>query len=632
NRPDCLCMLGMAREAAATFDEKMRYPETECEKTDEDAKDYIQVEVRSDLCKRYTARVVKDVKIGQSPWWMQKRLMAAGMRPINNIVDITNFVMLEYGQPLHAFDINHLEGRKIIVDTAEEGENFTTLDGTERTLHSDMLMIRDKKKPVAVAGVMGGLNSEITDATDTVVLESAAFVGSSVRLTAKALGLRTEASSRIEKGLDPNNCEAAADRFCRLVEMLGCGKVLNGSVDVYPVPEKAPVVTARVSRINKVLGTDISREQMVSYLEKLEMKVEGEGDSLVVTPPTVRQDLLEEVDYVEEVARMYGYDNIPMTLPALSAHPFVSDSWALREKARKLLTGMGATEIQTLSFSNQKVLDRAGVTKDAPIRDMVKLINPMGEDTECMRSILLPNMLDVLATNYSRNIERVRAFEIAVTFHRNPEGDDVLPIEKKDLSIGFYGEKESFFTLKGVIERLLERLGVHGTKYEKKTEFPTFHPGRCARITAETEDGERVLIGLMGEVHPDVLENYGIGERAYGAELFFDRITEIAKREIHYERLPQFPSTSRDIALVVDEKQEVGAIEDVIRSSDVELFDDVKLFDIYRGIPIPPGKKSCAFSITYRSPDRTLTDQEADEAHRKMTELLVKTFRAEVRE
>ncbi|MBQ1407708.1 MAG: phenylalanine--tRNA ligase subunit beta [Eubacterium sp.] len=629
NRPDCLSMLGMAREAAATFGTTMRYPETDLEKADEDSAEYIDVEVKSDMCKRYTARVIKDVKIEQSPWWLQKRLIAAGMRPINNIVDITNFVMLEYGQPLHAFDIETLAGRKIVVDMVPEGTKFTTLDGEERTIAGDMLMINDAEKPVAIAGVMGGLDSDIKETTTTVVLESASFVGHSVRMTAKRLGMRTEASGRYEKGIDPNNCEAAADRFCKLVQILGCGKVLNGAVDVYKEPETAPTVTARVSRINKVLGTELTRDEMVKILESLEMNVEGEGDEMVVTPPTVRQDLLEEVDYVEEVARMYGYDNLPMRLPAIASKPEFSKSWTMRAKARDLLSGMGLNEVQTFSFSNQKVLDLTGVPKDSPERDLIRITNPMGDDTEFMRTMLLPNMLEVLKTNYAKNNENVRAYEIGITFHRGEEGSR-LPVEKYGLAIGMYGEQEDFFSLKGIVTELMTMLGIGRLKFRAVTGNGTFHPGRCAEVFAGKN--QDIKIGIMGEVHPDVLGNFEIDERAYAAEFDFNKIVEIEDHEIHYEKPPIYPASTRDIAVIVGEGLEVGELEDAIRDLSIDILEDVKLFDIYRGIPVPPGMKSVAFSMTYRRSDRTLTDAETDAAHQQIVEALRNKFGAVLRD
>lgn len=632
NRPDCLSMLGMAREAAATFDTSFKYPDTDCATIEEKASDFISVEVRSDLCKRYTARVIKDVVIEQSPWWLQKRLMAAGMRPINNMVDITNFVLMEYGQPLHAFDIRALAGNKIIVDVAKKGDKFTTLDGTERELDETMLMINDAEKPVALAGVMGGLNSEILPDTNTVVLESANFLGSSVRQTSKKLGLRTESSGRYEKGIDPNLCEAAADRVCKLVEMLGCGKVLEGSIDVYKNPESAPTVTARVSRINKVLGTDLTREDMVKILEGLEMKVAGSGDEMIVTPPSVRQDLLEEVDYVEEIARIYGYDNLPNTLPELTTKVENSKSWEMRALAREAMSAMGANEIQTFSFSNDKILDSVGIAEDSWERDMVKIINPMGEDTAALRTILIPGMLEVLARNYNRSIERVRAYEIGIVFSKSFYGEGHLPDESFDLTMGAYGEGESFFTLKGMVEALLESMGIKGAEYVAESEYATFHPGRCARIIMPQEQGEDIELGIMGEFHPDVLENYDIDTKCYGAELFFDKLTDLADKEIHYVKPPKYPAMVRDIAMIVDEEDEARQIEKVIREAGTEILRDVKLFDVYRGEQVGEGKKSVAFSLTYRHDDRTLTDEETEGVHSKVIAALREKLGAVIRD
>ncbi len=631
NRPDCLCVLGMAKEAAAVFEEKMTYPDTECQKTDEMASDYISVEIKNDKCKRYTARVIKDVKIEQSPWWLQKRLMAAGMRPINNMVDITNFVMMEYGQPLHAFDIRSIEGRHIVVDMAKDGDKFVTLDNQERDIYSDTLMINDAEKPIGIAGIMGGLFSEIVDDTNTVVIESANFDKTSIHRSIKKLNLRTEAGARYEKGIDPNLCEAAADRVCKLVELLDCGKVLTGSVDVYPNPETAPEIKCRVSRVNKVLGIEIPREEMVGYLERLDMKVEGEGDIMLVTPPTIRQDMKEEIDCVEEIARLYGFDNLPLTLPEVATKTEFSKNWLMRDLARETLCGMGANEIRTFSFSNPKILDAAGIGKDSWERDLVELINPLGEDTQYMRTILTPSMLEVLGRNYSRNLEAVKAYELDLTFSPNMiEGE--LPHESHNLSIGMYGKKEDFFTLKGMIVTLLERLGIGELEFVAESEYGTYHPGRCARILTKDKNGEVVELGIMGEYHPDVAEAFGIGTRAYGAELFFDLIVELSEKEIQYHQPPKYPSTSRDIAMVVDEDTLVGDIEKKIKEVGTEILKSVKLFDVYRGQQVEEGKKSVAFSLTYRHDDKTLTDEEADAVHAKVIETMKDAFKAVIRD
>lgn len=640
NRPDCLSMLGMAREGAATFGTKMKYPDTDCAVENESASDYISVEVRSDLCKRYTARVIKDVKIEQSPWWLQKRLMAAGMRPINNMVDITNFVLMEYGQPLHAFDIRALEGNKIIVDTAANGDKFTTLDGTERTLDDTMLMINDANKAVALAGVMGGINSEILPDTNMVVIESANFEGSSVRQTSKKLGLRTEASGRYEKGIDPNLCEAAADRVCKLVELLGCGKVLSGSVDVYKKPETAPQVNARVSRINRVLGTDLSREEMVKILEGLEMKVEGEGDNMMITPPTVRQDLLEEVDYVEEIARIYGYDNLPNTIPALTTKVENSKSWEMRALARNILCSMGANEIQTFSFISDKDFDAVRIPEGAKERDTVKIINPMGEDTKAVRTTLVPAMLEVLSRNDSRSIESARAYEIGIVFNKREEseklqgsrGEENLPKETYNLAIGAYGKGETFFTLKGMIESLFEGMGINGIEFVAEIMNPTYHPGRCAKVYRVLPSGEEDLLGIMGEVHPEVQENYNMDMRCYVAELYFNKLTEYADKEIHYTKPPRYPSMTRDIAMIVSEDTTVSQIEKVINGVGVEILREAVLFDVYRGEQVGEGKKSVAFSLTYRHDDRTLTDEETEEANGRIVSALKEKLGAAIRD
>lgn len=674
NRPDCLSMIGMARETAATFGSTLKYPEVSCNTIGGNASDYISVEVKSDLCKRYTARVIKDVKIKQSPWWLQKKLMAAGMRPINNMVDITNFVMLEYGQPLHAFDINSISGNKIIVDVANQGEVFTTLDGNERQLDGEMLMIKDAEKNIALAGIMGGLNSEIEGDTDTVIIESANFLGSSVRQTSKKLALRTESSGRYEKGIDPNLCEAAADRVCHLIEMLDCGKVVEGSVDIYKNPETNPTVKARVSRINSVIGIDITREEMQGYLESLEMKVEGEGDELLVTAPTIRQDILEEVDIIEEVARMYGYDNVPMTLPDTVTKAETSKSWKIRALTRDVLCGMGANEIQTFSFINNKILDAVGIEEDSWERNLVELINPMGEDTAAMRTILTPGMLEVLGRNYSRNIESVRAYEIGITFMKNLIEENGLPDESRNLTIGLYGQGEDFFTLKGMIVELLSVLGINNVEFIPEKEYGIYHPGRCARIVLGVEDGSRreemlanlqeqlekgqgqimdeelqvmrelvqvlsssvdeepIELGIMGEVHPDVAERFGIGTRAYCCELFFDELVELANEDIHYSPLPKYPATSRDIAILLEESVPVGDVIKAIEAHGNNILEDVKLFDIYRGEQVEDGKKSVAISLTYRHPEKTLTDEETQAVHEDILKTLNEQFNAVLRE
>lgn len=629
NRPDCLSMVGMAREAAATFGGSLKYPDTACtDETDKQAKDFIHVEIKEpELCRRYAARIVTDVKIGQSPWWLQKRLMYAGMRPINNIVDITNFVMLEFGQPIHAFDIRQIADNKIIVERAQEGETFTTLDNTERTLTEDMLLIKDGQRGVAIAGVMGGLNSEIEADTTTILVESANFNGDSVRATSKKLGLRTEASSRFEKGIDPNLCQAAADRVCRLIEILGCGKVASGTVDVYPREFKASAIDVRVSRVNHLLGTNLSRQDMVSIFESLEMKVEGEGEIMKVTPPTVRQDLLTEVDFVEEVARMYGYDRLPVTIPKGNSEAGQSRERTLVDLARDTLCALGANEVQTYSFVSPKGVDDVRIGEDSWERDFVKITNPLGEENSVMRTILTPNMLEVLARNYSRNIEAVRAFEIGSTFMTNMIDPEKLPDEQTGLCIGLYGNGADFFTLKGMAEEMLKVLGVKGVRFEAESEYGVYHPGRCARISVGDEE-----LGIMGEVHPDVSEKFGIGTRAYVCELFFDSVIRHANIEKAYEPLPKYPATSRDIALLVDEDIQVGDIERIIKEQGKTILEKVQLFDVYRGKQVAEGKKSVAFALTYRDKNKTLTDEDVAKVHDKVLEALKEEVNAVLRE
>ena len=643
NRPDCLAMVGMAREASATFKKPFTYPDTDIkdENGKGETKDYVFVDIKNpESCKRYVARIVTDVKVEQSPWWLQKRLMYAGMRPINNIVDITNFVMLEYGQPIHAFDINQVKGGRIIVENAAEGEKFITLDSNERTLTKDMLLIKDEERGIAIAGVMGGLNSEIEEDTTTIIVESANFSGDSVRATSKKLGLRTEASSRFEKGIDPNLCEAAADRVCRLIELIGAGKVCKGSVDNYPVPETAKTIDIRVDRINHVLGIDITREDMVAMLESLEIKVEGSGNIMTVTPPTVRQDLLEEEDYIEEVARLYGYDRLPVTLPKGNCEAGISDERALRELARNSLCGMGLNEIQTYSFVSPKGVDNVRIDEDSWERAFVKIINPLGEENSVMRTILTPNMLEVLARNYSRNIDKVKAFEIGNTFMANMLNEEELPDEQYSLCIGMYGKKEDFFSLKGILEELLKVLGIKGALFEAESEYGVYHPGRCARIAVPSgrqgaEDADILYdeIGIMGEIHPDVAENYGMdGVRIYCCELMFDAIMRHADTDIVYTPLPKYPSTSRDIALLVDEDMAVGKIEEVIRKHGKKILENVKLFDVYRGKQVEEGKKSVAFTLTYRDKDKTLTDDEVAAVHNDVLNALKDKLNAVLRE
>ncbi len=629
NRPDCLSMIGMAREAAAVFGKKLKYPDTSVSAPKGDVKDYVSVEVkRPDLCPRYTAHVITDIKVGQSPWWLQRRLMHAGMRPINNIVDITNYVMLEYGQPIHAFDATTVAGGRIIVDVTKAGDRFTTLDGTEREMPQGVLMINDAEKAIGIAGIMGGLNSEITENTKTVILEVANFNGDSIRTSSKKLALRTEASSRYEKGIDANLCEAAAERVCHLIEQLGCGTVAGGVVDIYPEIQKANPVDVRVSRVNHVLGTDIPGEEMVKIFESLEMKCSVSGDVITVTPPTVRQDLEAEVDYVEEVARMFGYDKMPTSLPKGSEVARLTKQEEARTKARDILTALGLDEVLTYSFVNPKNVDKVNISDtDISKRNFVKLINPLGDDSSVMRTMLTPNMMDVLAKNYSKGNKDVGLFEIGRIFNNVAINCDGQPAEAEGLCIGLYGDGADFFVLKGIINELLAGMGMDEPVYEAERNLAMYHPGRCANILYNGE-----LLGTMGEMHPDVSERYEIGTRVYTCELLFSIIILHAKSDLVYKPLPKYPAVARDISLTVDEKVTVGELESVIVESGGELLEEAALFDVYRGRQVGEGKKSVAFALTYRDAERTLTDDEVNAVHSGILEALEKELGAVQRE
>ena len=628
NRPDCLCMLGMAREAAAVFEKELKYPDVTIQNETDDVKNYIDVEIkRPDLCKRYVARVVKDVKVEQSPWWMQKRLMAAGVRPINNIVDITNYVMLEYGTPLHAFDIKMVEGGKIIVDTAKDAEKFVTLDGNERTLDADSLLINDAVKGVALAGIMGGLNSEIENDTKTILIEAACFDPDGTRRTAKKVGLRTEASSRFEKGVDANLCRTAADRVCQLVELLGAGTVVAGAVDVYPEEMKPVTTKVRTERVNKLLGIELTTAEMKEILEKLEVKVDVDGDVMTCTPSTVRFDLLEEVDYVEEVARMYGYDNHPSTLPRDIQIAKKEPDREIEDLVKETLMGLGLNEIQTYSFVSPSGVDKIFVDEGSYKRDFVKIINPLGEDTSVMRTTLIPNMLDVLERNNARYIDKVEAFELGRIFLNAFKTEEGLPTEKKNVCIGMYGDDTDFYVLKGVVEGLLRELGIEGAEFKADKENKTFHPGRCASVSK----GD-ALIGELGEINANVIEQYTLPERVYVAELDFEKLFELSDREILYKPIPKYPAIERDIAILVKSEVQAGDILKAIREAGGELLENAELFDVYRGAPIPLGMKSMAYALRYRHPSRTLTDEEIAGPHEAILKALQEKFDANLRE
>lgn len=627
NRPDCLSIIGMAREASATFELSVKYPTIEVKDVTEDINDYINVDVQApDLCRRFVGRAIKNVKIEQSPMWLQMRLMKAGVRPINNIVDITNYVMLEFGQPLHAYDLDTLTDRKIIVRRAQKDEITTTLDGVERKLNEDVLVIADAKDTIGIAGIMGGEGTEISDNTTTIFLESANFNKKNVRASSKMLGLRTEASSRFEKGIDPNVAELAVDRACQLIEELGAGQIINGKIDIYEDKLEKWTIEARPERINNLLGTELSIDEIAKILDRLELTSEKKGETLVITIPTFRQDLLKEIDIVEEVARMYGYNVLEPTLPMGSTWGAKTNAQTIEDYTKDTLNSLGLNEITTYSFVSPRSLDMINAPEESFLRRSVKLINPLGEEYSVMRTTLMPNMLDVLARNYKRNVSNALAFEIGNIFIPHDIPVKSLPIEKKMLVLGMYGTEIDFFSIKGTVSELLLKLGISKCVFEPEKTHPSFHPGRCANIVY----GNHIL-GTIGEVHPDVLENYGLDNRVYIADLDFNIMLQITRLDRLYTPLPKYPSTSRDMAITVNEEIYSKEIEDIIVANGGAILEKCTLFDVYRGKQIAKGYKSMAYSLTFRAKDRTLTDEEVNKVFDKILNELKEKLNAELR-
>ena len=613
NRVDCFSILGIAREAAVTFGKPFCPPVVEPTGNDEDVNDFISVEVNdTELCPRYTARVVKNIKVGPSPEWMQRRLAAQGIRPINNIVDITNYVMEEYGQPMHAYDLSTIAGQKIIVRRAEDNEKFVTLDGQERTLDSSMLMICDAEKPVGIAGIMGGENSMITDDVDAILFEAACFDGTNIRLSGKKLGMRTDAQSKFEKGLDPNNASAAIDRACQLIEVLGCGEVVGGMVDVYGKVKEPHEIPFQPERINRLLGTDLSAEQMLGYFKSLELEYDADRNVMII--PTFRQDLLGTADLAEEVARFYGYSNIPSTLPSgESTSGKVSFKHRVEDVAKETAEFCGFSEGMTFSFESPKVFDKLRLDADDPLRQAITIANPQGEDYSIMKTTPLNGMLVSLARNFNRRNKDVKLYEMAKIYLPKSLPLTEYADERVQFTLGFYGEGD-FFTMKGVVEEFLERAGMHDiVDYDPNAGKSFLHPGRQANIIYQGK-----VIGYMGEVHPEVCENYDLKTRAYIAVLDMPVITEMATFDRHFKGIAKHPAVNRDISMVVKKDILVGQIEKVIREKGGHHLESYHLFDIYEGSQIKPGYKSVAYSITFRANDRTLEEKDITAAMDKI--------------
>ena len=613
NRVDCYSVVGIAREAAATFRKEFVPPVVTAVGNDEDVNDFIKVTVEDpDLCPRYTARVVKNIKIGPSPKWMQRRLASVGIRPINNLVDITNYVMEEYGQPMHAYDLDTIAGGQIVVRRAKENETFVTLDGQERKLDESVLMICDGEKSVGIAGIMGGENSMITDDVHTMLFEAACFDGTNIRKSSKKVGLRTDASGKFEKGLDPNNAEAAMNRACQLIEEMGAGEVVGGMVDVYSKKKEPVRVPFDADEINGLLGTNISKEEMLSYFKKIDLEYDEASNEVIA--PTFRHDLFRMADLAEEVARFYGYDNIPTTLPRGEATTGkLSFKLRVEEIARDIAEFCGFSQGMTYSFESPKVFDKLLIPSDSPLRNTVDIMNPLGEDYSIMRTTSLNGMLTSLATNYNRRNKNVRLYELGNIYLPKSLPLTELPEERMQFTLGMYGDGD-FFSMKGVVEEVFEKIGLHKKEtYDPNAGKPYLHPGRQANIIY---DG--VVVGYLGEVHPDVADTYGIGTKAYVAVLDMPEITKRATFDRKYTGIAKFPAVTRDISMVMPKEILVGQVEEVIEKKGGAYLESYALFDLYEGAQIKEGYKSVAYSIVFRAKDKTLEEAEISQAMEKI--------------
>lgn len=613
NRVDCYSVIGIAREAAATFDKPFCPPEVTVKGNDEQASDYIAVEVRDpDLCPRFCARVVRNVKIAPSPKWMQRALASNGIRPINNLVDITNFVMEEFGQPMHAYDLDKIEGAQIIVSRAEDGEKFTTLDGQERTMDHDVLMIRDANKAVGIAGIMGGEDSMITDEVKNVLFEAACFDGTSVRLSAKRIGLRTEASGKFEKGLDPNNAQAAIDRACQLIELLGAGEVVGGMVDHYPQKREEVTVPFDPDAVNALLGTDLTKDEMLGYLARVELYPDPATGEIRV--PSFRQDVLRPCDIAEEVARFFGYDNIPTTLPKGEATtgklPF---DLRIEQKARDVAEQCGFSQGMCYSFESPKVFDRLMLDQDDPLRAAIRIQNPLGDDFSIMRTTPANGILTSLATNYKRRNANVRLYELGNIYLAKALPLAELPDERMQFTLGMYGDGD-FYEMKGIVESFFTQIGMRSrVRYEREANKNFLHPGRQALICYEG-----TVVGYLGELHPLVAEGYGIGERTQLAVLDLPAVIPFASFDRKYEGIARFPQVTRDLSMVVPKEMEAATIEDMIRQRGGKILESLSLFDVYEGDQVEAGHKSMAYALAFRSAEKTLEESEITAVMKKI--------------
>ena len=613
NRVDCYSVIGIAREAAATFRKEFKPPVVTATGNSEDVHDYVKVTVKdTDLCPRYCARVVKNIKIAPSPVWMQRRLAATGIRPINNIVDITNYVMEEYGQPMHAFDYDKLAGHEIVVRRAEANEKFVTLDGQERTMDENVLMICDGEKAVGIAGIMGGENSMITDEVKTMLFEAACFDGTNIRLSSKRIGLRTDASGKFEKGLDPNNAEAAINRACQLIEELGAGEVVGGKVDVYTKKKEPVRIPFQPERINALLGTDVSEEDMLAYFKKIDLAYDAEKREIIA--PTFRHDLFRMADLAEEVARFYGYDNIPTTLPrgeaTLGKLPFET---RIEGIARDVAEFSGFSEAMNYSFESPKVFDKLLIPADSELRKTVVISNPLGEDFSVMRTLPLHGMLSSLAFNYNHRNKNVRLYELAKVYLPKSLPLTELPDERVQFTLGMYGEGD-FYVMKGVVEEFFTKAGIRGKlSYDPKAGKTFLHPGRQANILYHGE-----VMGYLGEIHPQVADNYGIGDKAYVAVLDMPVVVKYADFDRKFTGIARFPAVTRDLSMVVPHEILAGDIEDMIIQRGGKILESYQLFDIYEGSQIKAGYKSMAYSVVFRAKDKTLEENEINTAMKKI--------------